>query len=71
MTMTTDELKAAITKIMKDDPDFFTDLIGEVVKENLHIQEQTRDYYADRNSWVNPQLTWGPTNRESDTFSYA
>lgn len=66
-----DELKKAILHIAKTDPDFFADLIGEVVKDNLHIKEQERDFYADYNSHVNPELSWGPSPRESDTFSYA
>ena len=66
-----DELKKAILHIAKTDPDFFADLIGEVVKDNLHIKEQERDFYAPRDSWVNPELSWGPSPRESDTFSYA
>lgn len=66
-----DELKKAILRIAKTDPDFFADLIGDVVKENLHIGEQQRDYYAPRDSWVNPELSWGPSPRQSDTFSSA
>lgn len=66
-----DELKKAILHIAKTDPDFFADLIGEVVKDNLHIKEQQRDFYAPRDSWVNPELSWGPSYRESDDFSHA
>ena len=66
-----DELKKAILHIAKTDPDFFAELIGEVVKDNLHIKEQQRDFYADHNSHVNPKLSWGPSWNESDDFSYA
>lgn len=66
-----DELKKAILRIAKTDSDFFADLIGEVVKGNLHIKEQQRDFYADFNSHVNPKLSWGPSPGESDDFSYA
>ncbi len=66
-----DELKKAILHIAKTDPDFFAELIGEVVKDNLHIKEQQRDFYETRDSWVKPELSWGPSPRESDTFSYA
>lgn len=69
--MNTVELKAAIAQLAKDDPDFFRDLIGDIVKENLHIQEQERDFYAPRDSHVNPCLSWGESPREADTFSYA
>ena len=69
--MTTTELKALILQLAQDDPDFFRDLIGEVVKENLHIREQERDYYAARDSHVNPMLSWGESPRTSDVFSYA
>lgn len=69
--MDTAELKAAIAQLAKDDPDFFRDLIGAVVKENLHIREQERDFYAARDSHVNPMLSWGESPRTSDVFSYA
>lgn len=69
--MTTDELKAQILLIAQSDPDFFRELIGSVIKENLHIREQERDFYAPRDSHVNPCLSWGESPREADTFSYA
>ena len=71
MCQTTDELRDAILALKEEDPDFFADLIGSIVKENLHIQEQTRDFYAPRDSHVNPMLSWGSTEGESTGFSYA
>ncbi len=71
MCQTTEELRAAILALRAEDPEFLADLIGDVVKDNLHIKEQQRDFYADHNSHVNPKLAWGPSWNESDDFSYA
>ena len=71
MCQTTDELRAAILALKEEDPDFFVELIGSVVRENLNIREQSRDFYAPRDSHVNPMLSWGPSERESIGFSYA
>ena len=71
MCQTTEELRAAILALKEEDPDFFVELIGSVVKDNLYIKEQRRDFYADHNSHVNPKLSWGPSPGESDDFSYA
>lgn len=69
--MTTDELKKLILQVAQEDPEFFRELVGDIVKQNLHIGEQERDFYAARDSHVNPQLSWGETSRTADTFSYA
>ena len=59
MCQTTEELRAAILALRAEDPEFLADLIGDVVKDNLHIKEQQRDFYADHSSHVNPKLSWG------------
>lgn len=69
--MNTAQLKAAILQLAQEDPDFFRELVGDIVKQNLHIGEQERDFYAPRDSHVNPMLSWGESPRTANGFSYA
>ncbi len=64
-----DELKKAILHIAKTDPDFFADLIGEVVKDNLHIKEQERDFYAPHDFMGQPGIVVGGRRRVNPTPS--
>lgn len=65
------ELKEAIRKIAKEEPEFFTELVGEIIQENLHIKERDRDFYESRDTVVSHRLAWGTDSKSATEFSQA
>lgn len=54
--MNLQELKESLLLLLREDPQFLAELIGDVVKENLIIESQDQCYYD--NSTHKPQLRW-------------
>lgn len=71
MAIDLSDLKDAIRKIAQEEPEFLTELVGEIIQENLHIKERDRDFYENRDVPVSHRLAWGADSKNAREFSQA
>lgn len=69
--MNTQQLKSLLKELYLEEPEFFVDLVGEIVRDNLGIHEQRRGNYDDWEKPVNPELRWGSNCQVAEAFSWA